>query len=57
MMVENGESWHFPSAYRAYSLRGGEQGEVEQMVCIGSVDAGGETDEAGELPAYTKSAL
>lgn len=56
-MVENGESWHFPSAYRAYSLRGGEQGEVEQMVYTGSVDAGGETDEAGELPAYTKSAL
>lgn len=56
-MVEDGESWLFPSAYRAYSLRGGEQEGMEQMVYIGSVDAGGETDEAGELPAYTKSAL
>lgn len=33
------------------------KGKKQQMVHIGSGDAGGQNDGAGEIPAYTKSAL
>lgn len=55
--MDCGESWSFSLAYTAYPLGSGEQGEMEQMAYIGSRNAGGETDGAEELPAYTKSAL
>lgn len=55
--MECEENWSFSLVYTAYSLGSGEQGEMEQIAYIGSRNTGGETDGAGELSAYTKSAL